>query len=180
MKTLQNRAGGGKLRIIYFVAAASVIFGLGSYGYHLYSLFRDLQTNKPQPQVERLARDLRRFHAETHRFPTNFIEINQRLWHTKPQPDYGSDGRRAWTKNYFYLYTKVNDETCAFWALPFGPQRQYGSSFFVVVSSDWMRVWKGEAMDDEAITRVPAIPPPAVLAEFKMQEIQASIISTLK
>ncbi|MGH9840195.1 MAG: hypothetical protein ACREEM_15545, partial [Blastocatellia bacterium] len=128
-----------KLRIAFVFALVTIDAGAGSYGYHLYRLAQDLQINKPQPQVERLARDLRRFRAETRRFPANFIEINQLLWHTKPQPDYGSDGRRAWTKNYYYFYTKVNDETCAFWALPIGSQRQYASSFFVVLSPDWMR-----------------------------------------
>jgi hypothetical protein len=92
------------------------------------------------------------------------------LWHTKPQPDYGSDGRRAWTKNYIYFYTKVNDETYAFWALPVGPRRQYAPSFFVVLSPGWMRAWKGGAMSDEEIAQVPAIPSPAVLADFKMQK----------
>ena len=169
-----------KLRIAFVFALVTIVAGAGSYGYHLYRLAQDLQINKPQPQIERLARDLRQFHAETRRFPANFIEINQRLWQTKPEPDYGGDGRRAWTKNYFYFYTKVNDETCAFWALPIGPQRQYASSFFIVLSPAWMRAWKGGAISDEEIAKAPAIPFPATLAEFKMQETPSRVFSAAK
>jgi len=169
-----------KLRIAFIFALVTIAAGAVSYGYHLYRLAQDLQVNEPQPQVERLARDLRRFYAETRRFPANFIEINGRLWHTKPQPDYGSDGRRAWTKNYFYFYTKVNDETCAFWALPIGPELHYASSFFVVLSPGWMRAWKGEAMSDEEIAQIPAIPSPAVLEQFKMQEMPSRVFSAAK
>ncbi|MGH8598530.1 MAG: hypothetical protein ACREXT_17900 [Gammaproteobacteria bacterium] len=166
-----------KLRIAFVFALATIAAGAVSYGYHLYRLAQDLQINKPQPQVERLARDLRRYYAETRRFPANFSEINQLLWRTKPEPDYGSDGRRAWTKNYYYFYTKANDETCAFWALPIGSRRQYASSFFVVLSPDWMRAWKGEAMSDEEITVIPVIPSPVVLSELKMREVPAHVFS---
>jgi hypothetical protein len=169
-----------KLRIAFVFALVTIAAGASSYGYHLYRLAQDLQVNKPQPQVERLVRDLRRFYAETRRFPANFIEINGRLWHTKPQPDYGNDGRRAWTKNYSYFYTKVNDETCAFWALPVGPQRHYAASFFIVLSPDWMRAWKGEAISDEEIANIPTIPSPAALAERKMQETPSRVFSAAK
>jgi hypothetical protein len=116
------------------------------------------------------------FYAETRRFPANFAEINRLIWHTYPTPDYGSEGRRAWTKNYFYLYTKVNDETCAFWALPVGARREYASSFFVVVSTNWLRIWKGKAMSDGEIVVVPNIPSPQVLSESGFTELKQPII----
>jgi hypothetical protein len=64
--------------------------------------------------------------------------------------------------------------------LPIGPQRHYASSFFVVLSPDWMRVWKGKTMGDEEKAQVPAIPSPAVLAGFKMQEMPPRIFSASK
>jgi hypothetical protein len=44
-----------KLRIAFVFALVTIAAGAVSYGYHLYRLAQDLQTNKPQPQVERLA-----------------------------------------------------------------------------------------------------------------------------
>src|SRR5215831_13314823 len=166
-----------KLRLSYIFALITVAAGAGGYGYHLYRLARDSQINKPQPQIERLVRDLRVFQSRTSRFPKNFIEINQLIWRTAPALDYGNEGRQARAKNYYYYYTKVSDETCAFWALPVGPQRHYAPSFFVVLSPGWMRAWKGRAMSDEEIAQIPAIPSPTVLAGLKMGEAPARVFS---
>jgi hypothetical protein len=164
-----------KLRPSYIFALITIAAGAGGYGYHLYRLAQDSQVNKPQPQVERLVKDFRLFQSRTNRFPKNFIEINQLIWRTTPVPDYGNEGRQSRTKNYYYYYTKVSDEACAFWALPVGPQRHYAPSFFIVLSPGWMRAWRGEAMSDEEIARIPAIPSPTVLADLKMQETPSRI-----
>jgi hypothetical protein len=169
-----------KLRPSYIFALITIAAGAGGYGYHLYRLARDSQVNKPQPQVERLVKDFRLFQSRTNRFPKNFIEINQLIWRTAPVPDYGNEGRRARSKNYYYYYTKVSDETCAFWALPVGPQRHYAPSFFVVLAPGWMRSWRGRAMSDEEIARVPAIPSPDSLSELKMQETPARVFGANK
>jgi hypothetical protein len=167
-----------KLRISYLVAAIAVVVGLGCYGYHIYALAQDLKINRPQPQIEKLIKDLRIFHLRTRRFPASFIEMNQLIWRTTPMPNYGRDGRQARAKNYYYYYTKVNDETCAFWALPLGSQRHYASSFFIVLSPGWMRSWKGRAMSDEEVSQIPVIPSSSVLNELKMQEGPSRIFST--
>lgn len=169
-----------KLRPSYIFALITIAAGAGGYGFYLYRLARDSQVNKPLPQVERLVRDLRLFQTRTSRLPKNFIEVNQLIWRAAPAPDYGSDGRQARVKNYYYYYTKVSDEICAFWALPLGPQRHYATSFFIVLSPDWMRAWKGRAMSDEEIARIPAIPSPTVLDDLKMQETPARVFSTNK
>lgn len=164
-----------KWRLTYVITLLTVVAGLGSYGWYIYTLMRDAQHHKPQPQIEKLLRDLHTYHTNTKQFPNNFAEINQRLWHTTPSPDYGKDGCEARTKNYYYRYTKVNADTCAFWALPLGPQRQYAATFFVVLSPSWARAWKGRACGDEEIARLPAIPSPQMLAEMNMQELPARL-----
>ncbi len=87
-------------RLTYIIALLSVVAGLSSYGWYIYTLVRDSQRHKPQPQIEKLLKDLRTYHTNTKQFPHSFAEINQRLWHTVPPPDYGKDGREARTKNY--------------------------------------------------------------------------------
>src|SRR5262249_36157617 len=64
---------------------------------------------------------------------------------------------------------------CAIWAIPLGPQRHYASTFFVVLSPDWIRSWKGRAMSDKEIAQIPAIPSPTVLADLKMRELPPRI-----
>ena len=160
-----------KLKATYLILALSALLAVGSYGWHVYTLFRDWQINMPQPQIEKLTKDLRLYHAKTGHFPTTFVEVNNLIWLTKPVPDYGSEGRQARTKNYYYFYTRVNDHTCAIWALPIGPQRHYASSFFVVLSPEWLRSWKGRALEDELIGRVLAIPSIDKLTEMGMREM---------
>ena len=100
MPSSETRIRFSKWRLTYIVALLSVIAGLSSYGWYIYTLVRDAQRHKPQPQIEKLLKDLRAYHTNTKQFPNNFTEINQRLWHTTPPPDYGPDGREARTKNY--------------------------------------------------------------------------------
>lgn len=164
-----------KWRLTYIVALLSVIAGLSSYGWYIYTLVRNAQADKPQPQIERLIKDLLTYHRQTRQFPKNFVEINQRLWHTVPSPDYGQGAREARTKNYFYWYTQVNADTCAFWALPTGPQRQYASAFFIVLAPGWARAWKGKACSDEEINGLPAIPSSQLIATMQMQELPARV-----
>jgi hypothetical protein len=135
MDTFEKKNKLGKMRISYLSAIAALVTCLGAYAWHIYALFREAQQTTPQPQIERLTKDLRTYHSQLRQFPVNFPAINQRLWKTQPTPDYGEDGRRARTKNYVYLYTKINEETCAFWAVPVGPRREYASSFFYCAGS---------------------------------------------
>ncbi|MGE0128982.1 MAG: hypothetical protein AB7U82_12960 [Blastocatellales bacterium] len=166
-----------KLKATYLMLALCAILAVGSYGWHVYSLFRDWRLNMPQPQIEKLTKDLRLYHAKTGRFPGTFVEINNLIWRTKPMPNYGVNGRQAWVKNYYYFYTNVDERTCAIWVLPVGPQRHYASSFFLVLSPEWLRSWKGNALDDETISGLPAIPSPDKLTETGMDETPVRVFT---
>lgn len=165
----------GKLKASHLLIALSVVAVLGGYGWHLYALFRDSQVNMPQPQIEKLTRDLRLFHSRTRRFPASFNEINELLWRTRPTPDYGAEGRQARTKNYYYFYTRVKDDQCAIWAIPLGPRRQYAASFFAVVTPGWKRLWQGKALDEATIVKLPAIPDPQELSNLQFQETAGNL-----
>src|SRR5262245_55953705 len=103
MKTTKAMRGFGKLKIAYLLIILAALAGSGSYGWRVYTLFRDAQLNMPQPQVEKLVKDLRLFHSRTNRFPKSFDEINHLIWNTQPRPNYGADGRQARAKNYYYF-----------------------------------------------------------------------------
>jgi hypothetical protein len=96
-----------KIRATYLCLSLAAVAICGFYGWYLYTLFRDVQMNMPQSQIEKLARDLRLYHSRTRRFPKNFSEINDLIWHTRPKLDYGADGKQARVKNYRYFYTRV-------------------------------------------------------------------------
>jgi hypothetical protein len=170
MKERNPASGSVRLKIVSVMLVLAVASSLGAYTYHLYILFRDAQLNIPQPQVERLIRDLRAFHSKTKRFPRNFVEINAEIWHTVPTPSYGSDGRQARTKNYYYFYTMVNDRQFTLWAVPTGPRRDGASTFFLVATADWTRIWQGKALDESAVSSLPSIPSENGLANLHLIE----------
>ena len=170
MNTTATKTGFSKMKATYALLFLAVVVVLSSYGWHLFTIYQAWQRDTPRHQVERLIRDLRRYYVETKRFPANFHDINQRLWHTRPQPDYGVNNREARVKNYFYWYTQVEEGKCVLWALPTGPQREYGSAFFVVITPEWVRAWKGKAMSEEKLQRLPAIAPMQVLADLGWAE----------
>lgn len=180
MQATGKQQGLSKLRITYLFVIITAVVGIGSFGYYIYRDYRDARLNLPQSQIERLVKDLRLYQSQTRHLPVTFAEINERIWHTTPAPDYGSDNRRARTKNYYYYYTKVSDETCVFWALPVGPQRRYAASFFVVLSPSWLRAWKGKAMGDEEMAKLTEIPSPDALADIGMHEMPARDLTTNK
>ena len=170
-------SGFGKLKIVGVMLVLAVLASCGSYAYHVYLLFRDAQRNMPQPKIDKLVNDFRLFHTRTKRFPRNFTEINDYLWHTRPMPDYGREGRQSRVKNYYYFYTRVSDERCAIWAIPLGPRRHYASSFFLVISPEWKRQWGGKALEDGLISSLPAIPTPNDLSKLGMVEYPATTIN---
>ena len=55
MKTVRQKAGFNKLKATYALLAVAVVLALGSYGWHLYTLYQAWQRDTPQPQVERRA-----------------------------------------------------------------------------------------------------------------------------
>src|SRR5262245_25755622 len=130
MKSASAKSGLSRLRITYLGVILAAVASCLCYGWYLYTLFRDARLNIPQPHVEKLTQDLTLFHSRTKRIPKNFNEINHLIWHTRPDPEYGADGRQARVKNYRYLYTRVSNQQCAIWAIPLGPQRDYASTFF--------------------------------------------------
>jgi hypothetical protein len=175
VKTTSGKTGFKKISIAYLILASAAIAYVGSYGWQVYAVYRDAQSNMPKPQVEKLIKDFRLFHSKTKRFPANFTDVNNLIWHTRPVPDYGANGRQARTKNYYYFYTRVNDGLCTVWAIPLGPRREYGSTFFLVISTDWVRSWQGKAIDESLIAKLPAIPSPDELIRLELQESPARV-----
>jgi hypothetical protein len=120
--------------------------------------------------------DLHLFHSRTKRFPKTFSEINGALWRTQPPPNYGTDGRQARTKNYYYFYTWVNDGQRAIWAIPLGPRRDYAPAFFLVIAPGWARTWRGKALDDSAIHTLPSVPSENELTRLQLTELPIQIL----
>ena len=86
MQVKQTQSRFSKVKLTYLLLALAALSLGSTYGYHLFTLYRAAQRDQPQLQADRLIRDLRRYERQMQRFPANFHEINQALWHTQPTP----------------------------------------------------------------------------------------------
>ena len=84
MKVTKTSPAFSKWKATYLLLALAILAAMGGYGWRVYALYRDWQLHTPQPQVERLVKDLRSYHAQTKQFPTTFAEINAGFWRTQP------------------------------------------------------------------------------------------------
>lgn len=171
MKAMAFASRSGGLKIVAVMFLLAVASSLSAYAYHLYNLFKDAQRHIPQPQIDRLLKDFRQFHSRNHRFPRNFVEIDTEIWRTNPKPDYGVEGRQARTKNYYYFYTIVNARQFALWAVPTGPRREDGYAYFLVVTKEWFRIWRGKAIDESVVPILQAIPSRDELSKLGLNEL---------
>ena len=158
------------LKLPFMALAVIAIFGGCVYGYHLYRLACAEEALVPQLAIAQLVNSLRAYQAQSGQFPKNFHDLNERIWRRDPPPAFGQEGRDILLNYYWYFYTQVNAETCALWALPLGPKRELGKAFYVVLTPNWMRVWKGAALSDEQQRLIHNIPTPELLAQLQMKE----------
>ena len=61
-------------------------------------------------------------------------------------------------RNYYYFYTQISPHQFTLWAIPTGNSREDAPTWFLVVSPDICRRFKGAALPLEHIDRIEADP----------------------
>ena len=128
----------------------------------------------PRLAVDSLVKGLRTYHKQTGRFPTDFRELEARVWKHKQPPDLGVDGRNLSVANYLDRYYPVDAASATIWIIPIGPQREKGSTHFLLLKPTSLRRWKGAPLSLEGIKNIPPVPQYGQMANFGMVE-QGSI-----
>ena len=72
----------------------------------------------PRLAADSLVKALRIHHRQTGRFPSDFRELEARVWKHKNAPDFGADGRGLSIANYYYIYYQVDAHTSTIWIIP--------------------------------------------------------------
>jgi hypothetical protein len=72
--------------------------------------------------------------------------------------------------NYYYVYYAIDATACCLWAIPINKRREEGSTFFLALTPDAARKWKGAPLGLEEIKRLPPVPDPAQLAVLGLTE----------
>jgi hypothetical protein len=128
------------------------------------------QKEMPRLAVDSLVKALRAHYQQTGRFPKDFQELETRIWRHKQLPEFGSDGRELAIANYYYIYYLVDARTSTIWIVPTGARREEGSTFFIVLTPESLRRWKGAPLTLDEIKRLSPVPQSQELAVLGLTE----------
>jgi hypothetical protein len=153
-KTIDTR----RLRMSLVTFAASLAAIIVVYVSNtLTAAFRE-RRETPRLAVDSLVKALRAHHRQTGRFPSDFRELEARVWKHKNPPDFGVDGRSLSIANYYYIYHLVDAHTSTLWVIPTGPRRDEGATHFLLLRPDNLRHWKGAPLSLGEAKNLPPVP----------------------
>ena len=112
----------------------------------------------PRLAADSLVKALRTHQRQTGRFPSDFRELEARVWKHKNAPDFGVDNRSLSVANYYYIYYPVDGGACTIWIIPTGPRREEGSTHFLLLTPESLRRWKGAPLSLDEAKNLPPVP----------------------
>ncbi len=129
--------------------AASLVVGV--YIYSLWASERRRAELAPVDATDAMMRDLLSFHKKRGGFPTGLRELEGVVWEQRQNRSYSKDERGLTHRNYHYLYTRKTNHYFTLWAIPTGNQREEAATWFLVVTPESVRRWKGTALSSEDV-----------------------------
>lgn len=135
----------------------SLLIVIAAYIYSLWSVDRKKQAEMPVESVSMMMRDLLRFHEKRGGFPNELSKLEGVVWERKNRL-FSAENRAINHRNYYYFYTQISPHQFTLWAIPTGKEREDAPTWFLVVSPDICRRFKGAAVPLEQIDLLEANP----------------------
>jgi hypothetical protein len=158
-----------KIKLSLIVAVLALLIVVAAYIYSLWSVDRQKQAEMPVEAVSMMMRDLLRFHEKRGGFPENLQNLEGVVWERKSRL-FSAENRALNHRNYYYFYTQISPHQFTLWAIPTGKMREESPTWFLVVSPDICRRFKGAALPLEQIDRIEANPTLKKLGIFGLVE----------
>ena len=158
-------------RFSYLILGVSIVTAVGSYAYSAWSTSQREKALRPRPAVDRLVKGLRTYHHRFGSFPDTLVELQTKVWHDRRELRFGDNGRSLIFANYYYLYTQIESGACTVWAIPINSRRDDGTTFFLSLTPNAARRWKGAPLSLEDVRRLHSLPDPAQLAVLGLTEL---------
>lgn len=146
-----------KIKLSLIVAVMALLIVVAAYIYSLWSVDRKKQAEVPVESVSMMMRDLLRFHEKRGGFPEDLQKLEGVVWERKNRL-FSAENRSINHRNYYYFYTQISHHQFTLWAIPTGNQREDAPTWFLVVTPDLCRRFKGAALPLEQIDRIEANP----------------------
>ncbi len=162
-----------RIKLSLIVAVIALVIVVVAYIYSLWSVDRKKQAEVPVEAVSMMMRDLLRFHEKRGGFPEDLQKLEGVIWERKNRL-FSAENRAINHRNYYYFYTQISHHQFTLWAIPMGKEREDAPTWFLVVSPEICRRWKGAALPLEQVDRVESNPPLKKLGVLGLIE-QASV-----
>ncbi len=155
---MNQSISGRRLRMSFIMFGASLVAIIVVYVSKTVTKAFNERSEMPRLAADSLVKALRTHHRQTGRFPSDFRELEARVWKHKNVPDFGSDGRRLSIANYYYIYHADDAHTATIWIVPTGPRRDEGATHFLLLKPDNLRRWKGAPLSLDEMKNLPPVP----------------------
>ncbi len=158
-----------KLKISLIVAPLALVLVVVAYVYSLWAVERKKADDLPIEAVAMMMRDIVRFHEKRGGFPADFGALENVVWKPKER-QFSINNRGLQHGNYYYFYTRIGEHLFTLWAIPTGDSREAGATWFLTVSPNVCKRWKGAALPLEQIDRIEPNPTLKKLGVFGLIE----------
>ena len=162
-----------RIKLSLIVACLALVIVVVAYIYSLWSVDRKKQAEVPVESVSMMMRDLLRFHEKRGGFPEDLQKLEGVVWERKNRL-FSAENRALNHRNYYYFYTQISHHQYTLWAIPIGKEREDSPTWFLVVSPEICRRWKGGALPLEQVDGIEPNPSLKKLGIFGLIE-QSSI-----
>jgi len=158
-----------RIKLSLIVAVMALLIVVVAYIYSLWTVDRKKSAEMPVEAVSMMMRDLLRFHEKRGGFPEDLQKLEGVIWERKNRL-FSAENRALNHRNYYYFYTQISPHQFTLWAIATGSQREDAPTWFLVVSPDVCRRFKGAAIPLEQIDRIEANPTLKKLGIFGLIE----------
>jgi hypothetical protein len=165
-----NTIGKTRLRISFFLLCTALAALVVTHATATVMEIWQERKQTPRLAADSMVKALRTYHRQTGRFPTDFRELEARVWKHKKPPDFGPDGRSLSIANYHYIYNPAGARVCTIWIIPTGPRRDEGATHFLLLYPENLRRWKGAPLSPDEVSTLPPVPQYRQMVLFGMTE----------
>jgi hypothetical protein len=158
-----------RIKLSLIIAGIALLIVVAAYIYSLWTVDRKKSMEIPVEAASMMMRDLLRFHEKRGGFPTDLQKLEGIVWERKNR-SFSAENRALNHRNYYYFYTRLAPHQFTLWAIPTGSQREDAPTWFLVVSPETCRRWKGAALPLEQIDRIESNPTLKKLGIFGLIE----------
>lgn len=146
-----------RLKISIVLVPLVLVLVVVAYIYSLWAAEQQKARDLPFEAVSVMMRDILLYHEKRGGFPDTLKALEGVVWEKKAR-NFAIEDRAFTHRNYYYFYTQIDHHHFTLWAIPVGKSREEGPTWFLSITPEVGRRWKGGALPLDQVNRVDTNP----------------------